>query len=102
MALGLLALPCALKAQQRLPLKLAPKPTVAAITPADLMTRVYRFADDSMMGRETGTVYHDKGTDYIASELTRLGLRPRVGRCWKNVPLSPAGRRPRRVSSLAM
>lgn len=40
------------------------------------MTRVYRFADDSMMGRETGTVYHDKGTDYIAGELTRLGLRP--------------------------
>ena len=40
------------------------------------MTRVYIFADDSMMGRQTGTVYHDKGTDYIARELARLGLRP--------------------------
>jgi hypothetical protein len=74
-ALGLLALPCALAAQ-RLPLKLAPKPTVPAITPADLMTRVYGFADDSMMGRPAGTVYHDKGTDYIARELERLGLKP--------------------------
>jgi len=75
-ALGLLALPCALMAQQRLPLKLTPKPTVPEITPADLMTRVYAFADDSMMGRQTGTVYHDKGTDYIARELSRLGLKP--------------------------
>lgn len=40
------------------------------------MTRVYSFADDSMMGRQTGTVYHDKGTDYIARELARLGLTP--------------------------
>jgi len=76
-AAGLLALPGILAAQQRQnPAKLAPKPTAGAITPADLMTRVYIFADDSMMGRQTGTVYHDKGVNYIANELTRLGLRP--------------------------
>ena len=76
-AIGLVALAASADAQQRPnPLKLAPRPTGAAITPADLMTRVYVFADDSMMGRQTGTVYHDKGTSYIARELARLGLRP--------------------------
>jgi hypothetical protein len=57
-------------------MKMAAKPTTGAITVADLMSRVYPFADDSMMGRSTGTVYHDKGTDYIARELARLGLKP--------------------------
>ena len=37
-----------------LPLKHAPRPTTAAITEADLMTRLYVFADDSMEGREFG------------------------------------------------
>jgi hypothetical protein len=75
-ALGFLALPALVPAQRSNPIKLAPRPTAGAITPADLMTRVYIFADDSMMGRQSGTVYHDKGTDYIARELARLGLRP--------------------------
>jgi hypothetical protein len=75
LALALVAAPAALAAQKN-PEKYAPKPTTAAITAADLMTRVYGFADDSMMGRQTGTVYHDKGTDYIARELRRLGLKP--------------------------
>jgi len=76
-ALGILALPHMLFAQRApLPIKLAAKPTVDAISAADLMSRLYIFADDSMMGREAGTVYHDKGTDYIARELTRLGLKP--------------------------
>ncbi len=74
---GLLVVPAIVAAQPRQnPAKLAPRPTSGAITPADLMTRVYIFADDSMMGRATGTVYHDKGVEYIARELTRLGLRP--------------------------
>ncbi|MGH7688539.1 MAG: hypothetical protein ACREN3_02965, partial [Gemmatimonadaceae bacterium] len=34
-----------------LPLKHAPQPTTAAITAADLMTRLYIFSDDSMQGR---------------------------------------------------
>jgi hypothetical protein len=88
-AFGLLALPCLLAAQQRLPIKFAPKPTTGAITAADLMTRVYAFADDSMMGRQAGTVYHDKGTEYIARELTRLGLQPAGdnGTFFQQIPL---------------
>jgi hypothetical protein len=49
---------------------------VAAITPGDLATRLYIFADDSMQGREAGTPGNVKGTAYIAAELTRLGLVP--------------------------
>jgi hypothetical protein len=51
-------------------------PTAAAITSADLRARVGIFAHDSMMGRAAGTPWNDKGTDYIARELARLGLRP--------------------------
>jgi hypothetical protein len=65
-----------LAAQAPLPLKLAPRPTQPGITPADLMTRLYIFADDSMMGRQTGTEYNLKGTAYIARELQRIGLEP--------------------------
>jgi hypothetical protein len=50
--------------------------STAAITAADLRVRVGLFAHDSMMGREAGTPWTDKGTDYIARELKRLGLRP--------------------------
>src|SRR5258708_4183624 len=59
-----------------LPLKLAPRPTTAAITSADLMTRLYIFADDSMMGRQVGTEYNLKGTAYIEREARRIGLVP--------------------------
>ena len=59
-----------------LPLKHAAQPTSAAITPADLMTRLYVFADDSMMGREAATRGNVMGTDYIAGEVKRLGLLP--------------------------
>ncbi|HEY2825773.1 MAG TPA: M28 family peptidase [Gemmatimonadales bacterium] len=59
-----------------LPLKHAAQPTTAAITAADLMTRLYIFADDSMQGREAGTIGNVKGTDYIAGEAKRIGLKP--------------------------
>src|SRR3954465_3112253 len=59
-----------------LPLKFEGPPTTGAITPLDLMTRLYKFADDSMMGRLAGTPWNDKGTDYIAAEVKRLGLVP--------------------------
>ena len=59
-----------------LPLKLAPKPTKASISAEDLMTRVYIFADDSMMGREAGTLGSVKATDYLAAEARRIGLVP--------------------------
>jgi len=58
------------------PPKLAPRPTAAAISEADLKTRLYTFADDSMQGRQYGRVGNMKGTDYIARELARLGVEP--------------------------
>ena len=59
-----------------LPLKYTARPTGPAITPGDLMSRLYPFADDSMMGREAGTLGNVKGTDYLAAEAKRLGLQP--------------------------
>jgi hypothetical protein len=76
-------------ARGELPLKLAPRPTSPAISAPDLMTRLYIFADDSMMGRQVGTEYNLKGTDYIAREVQRLGLQPagENGGYFQNIPL---------------
>jgi len=85
------AVPALLAAQEAapLPLKHTPEPTSAAISAKDLMTRLYIFADDSMMGRETGTRGHLMSTAYIANELTRLGLKPAGdnGTFFQNVPM---------------
>ena len=72
-----------------LPHKHAPQPTTANITASDLMTRLYIFADDSMMGREAGTLGNVKGTDYIAAEVKRLGLQPagEDGGYFQTIPL---------------
>jgi hypothetical protein len=51
-------------------------PTTAPITAKDLSTRLYIFADDSMMGRQFGTEGNLRGTRYIANELARLGIQP--------------------------
>ena len=59
-----------------MPLKFTARPTVPAITAADLMSRLYVFADDSMGGRQVGTEYNLKGAAYIAKELQRLGVKP--------------------------
>ena len=53
-----------------------PTPTTAAITAADLATRLYIFADDSMQGRLLATPGNVKGVEYIASEAKRMGLVP--------------------------
>ena len=76
-------------AKGELPLKLAPRPTTPAISAADLMTRLYIFADDSMMGRQVGTEYNLKGTAYIEREVRRLGLQPAGdnGGYFQNIPL---------------
>ena len=75
-------------ASTELPLKLAPRPTTPAITAADLMTRLYIFADDSMMGRQVGTEYNLKGTAYIEREVRRLGLVPAgTDGYFQNLPL---------------
>ena len=51
-------------------------PTHAAISAADLMTRLYIYADDSMMGRDAYSEYNVRATSYIESEARRLGLEP--------------------------
>jgi hypothetical protein len=50
--------------------------TSTSISDADLKTRLYAIAHDSMIGRATGTIGHIKVTDHIASEMKRLGLQP--------------------------
>lgn len=81
-----------------LPRTRAAQPTRAAITPEDLMSRLYPFADDSMQGREAGTAGNVKGTDYIAAEVKRLGLVPagENGTYFQTIPL-----RSRRLASTA-
>lgn len=72
-----------------LPLKFVAKPTKAAITVEDLMSRLYTFADDSMMGREAGTLGSVKATEYLAAEAKRMGLKPGGdnGTYFQNLPL---------------
>ena len=63
--------------------------TKTAITAADLTSRLYLYADDSMMGRAAGTEYNLKATAYLAAEVRRLGLVPAgdSGSYFQNVPL---------------
>ena len=74
---------------QSTPFKMTPKPTTAAITAADAMTRLYIFADDSMMGRRSGEEGGLKGTSYIEREVRRLRLTPggENGTFFQAVPL---------------
>jgi hypothetical protein len=77
------------KTMLELPLKHTGKPTTAAITPADLMARLYIYADDSLMGRQVGTEYNLRATAYIEREVRRLGLVPagEAGGYFQNIPL---------------
>ena len=50
--------------------------TSAAITAEDLRQRLFLIADDSMMGRESGSIGNYKTAEYVASEFKRLGLEP--------------------------
>ena len=63
--------------------------TTPPITVADLRGRLYAYADDSMQGRQTGTVGNVKATDFIAAEAKRLGLEPagENGGWFQTVPL---------------
>jgi hypothetical protein len=63
-------------ASRELPVKYSGKPTTPPISAADLMTRLYIYADDSLMGRQVGTEYNLKATAYIEREVRRLGLVP--------------------------
>ena len=75
------------------PLNWAPRPTEGAITANDLRTRLYGFADDSMLGRRIGEPGNYKGTSYIASEFKRLGLKPAgdSGTYYQVLPFGPIG-----------
>lgn len=90
---ALLAFPVLAGAQAALPLKRAPARTQTSINTADLMTRVYLYADDSMMGRAAGSEYNLKATAYIDSEVRRLKLVPAgdSGGYFQNVPLVSRG-----------
>ena len=50
--------------------------TRPGITAADLRQRLFLIADDSMMGRETGSAGAFKASTYVAAEFRRLGLEP--------------------------
>ena len=71
---------CALVALSARAQSLAPATTTAATTPAisaaDLRTRLYLFADDSLRGRLAGSAGDSVATAYIASEFARVGLTP--------------------------
>src|SRR5687768_14048695 len=58
------------------PEKRAPRPTSAAISEADLMSRLYVFADDSMEGRNAPLASNARGAAYIVRELQRLKIAP--------------------------
>jgi hypothetical protein len=75
------------------PLKWAPRPTSTEITANDLRSRLYQFADDSMQGRRIGESGNVKGTDYIAREFARLGLKPGGdnGTWYQDLPWGPTG-----------
>jgi hypothetical protein len=63
--------------------------TTGPIVPADLRSRLYVFADDSMEGRESTKRGNVLGTNYIAHEMERIGLRPggEGGTYFQTVPI---------------
>jgi hypothetical protein len=95
-ATGMLFVPISLGAQGVTPWSMltrsrtySARPTVAEISAADLMTRVFLFADDSMNGRRLATEENMKAVEYIASEVKRLGLEPggESGTFFQTVPV---------------
>ncbi|MES2305883.1 MAG: M20/M25/M40 family metallo-hydrolase [Gemmatimonadota bacterium] len=76
LALAALAAGSASAQTKPLPIKYSGPPTVAAITAGDLMTRLYIYADDSLMGRRVGTEYNTRATAYLEAQVRKLGLKP--------------------------
>ena len=70
-----------------------PKSTTTAITAADLATRLFIIADDSMRGRESGDIGNAMVTDYVAREFRRLGLQPAgdSGTYFQTIPFMSGG-----------
>ncbi|MDQ6736512.1 MAG: M28 family peptidase, partial [Gemmatimonadota bacterium] len=75
----------------------APVETGPAITVGDLERRLSIVADDSMMGRETGSQGDYKTAAYVAAEFERIGLEPagEHGTYFQTVPFWSAAMDPR-------
>jgi hypothetical protein len=56
--------------------QVSPTPAATGISVRDLEERLTAFAHDSMMGREAGTVWDFKATDYVASQFRAFGVQP--------------------------
>lgn len=67
----------------------APARTSHEITAADTRSRIYLVADDSMLGRQSGTRGNFMMTEYLAREVARLGLEPggENGTFFQTVPM---------------
>jgi len=50
--------------------------TSPAITAHDLEVRLTAFAADSMMGRDAGSIWNTKATDWVAAQFAKYGLQP--------------------------
>ena len=78
----------------------APAPssdTGAGISAADLRRRLYLIADDSMMGRQSGSLGNYKTAEYVAGEFRRFGLEAagENGSYFQTVPFWTAAVDPR-------
>jgi len=71
----------------------APAARASAISAADLRARLYAYADDSMRGRQAGTIDNIRSTAWIAEQVKRIGLQPAGdnGTYFQNVPLGRRG-----------
>src|SRR5690348_3884471 len=74
----------------------APAPRTASASPisaADLRARLYAYADDSMRGRQAGTIDNIRSTAWIAEQVRRIGLQPAGdnGTFFQDVPLIRRG-----------
>lgn len=69
-----------------------PAATTPSIEAGDLRSRLYIFADDSMLGRESGQLGNVRGTNYVAREMQRMGLQPggENGTFFQTVPIDIA------------
>lgn len=54
----------------------SPARTASDITVADVRSRIYIVADDSMLGRQSGTIGNYRMTEYLEREMARMGLEP--------------------------
>lgn len=54
----------------------SPNGTSREINARDLRSRLTAFADDSMMGREAGSIWDAKATQWIADQFKQYGLTP--------------------------